>query len=221
MRRPSPVPREARGFPRVIIHAAPDLRRAAQRALLADGLDSGGADDEPGDDTAPVVVVAGRLAAPISRQRREALAAVERHAPRRVVLVTDIEQRGSLRRLLGTGVHGLVVRYELEAALGPAVRAVAAGQLCVTERARAAVIRRPLTAREREILALVIMGQTNGEIARRLHLAESTVKTHLAAIFAKLGVSSRAEAAELVADPQEMLSKGVVGLLSGAAEGRA
>ena len=53
---------------------------------------------------------------------------------------------------------------------------------------------RPLSSRERQTLALVTLGLSNGEIARKLHITESTVKSHLASSFAKLGVHSRAEA---------------------------
>jgi DNA-binding NarL/FixJ family response regulator len=52
-----------------------------------------------------------------------------------------------------------------------------------------------LTARERDVLALVADGLANREIARVLEISEHTVKFHLASIFGKLGVSSRTEAA--------------------------
>ena len=56
------------------------------------------------------------------------------------------------------------------------------------------------------------MGLSNREIAWRLHLAEGTVKSHLASTFTKLGVRSRAEAAEIVSDRERMLMTGVLGL---------
>jgi DNA-binding NarL/FixJ family response regulator len=52
-----------------------------------------------------------------------------------------------------------------------------------------------LTRREQEILECVASGMRNGEIASELHLAESTVKSHLTSAFLKLGVSNRTQAA--------------------------
>ena len=61
---------------------------------------------------------------------------------------------------------------------------------------------RPIfTTREKEILRLVVEGLSNGEIGRKLYLAESTVKSHLSSSFAKLGVHSRNEATALILDP--------------------
>jgi DNA-binding NarL/FixJ family response regulator len=52
-----------------------------------------------------------------------------------------------------------------------------------------------LTQREHDILALLAEGRSNREIAQRLYLSEKTVKAHLAAIFRKLGVTNRTQAA--------------------------
>jgi DNA-binding NarL/FixJ family response regulator len=59
--------------------------------------------------------------------------------------------------------------------------------------------------REKQVLRLVADGLTNSEIAERLFLSESTVKSHLSTAFAKLGVRSRKEAAALVLDPEGAL----------------
>jgi DNA-binding CsgD family transcriptional regulator len=52
-----------------------------------------------------------------------------------------------------------------------------------------------LTAREREILALVADGRSNGEIARQLFISTKTVSVHVSNILAKLGAGGRTEAA--------------------------
>jgi len=51
-----------------------------------------------------------------------------------------------------------------------------------------------LTAREREVYALILQGRSNGEIAETLYVGVATVKTHVNALFAKLGVRDRAQA---------------------------
>ncbi|MEP6973796.1 MAG: LuxR C-terminal-related transcriptional regulator [Actinomycetota bacterium] len=52
-----------------------------------------------------------------------------------------------------------------------------------------------LTPRQQEIVACLELGMTNDEIADELHVARSTVKAHLSAVFERLGVSNRTEAA--------------------------
>jgi DNA-binding NarL/FixJ family response regulator len=52
-----------------------------------------------------------------------------------------------------------------------------------------------LTAREREVLALIARGHDNASVAATLHLSRATVKHHVAAVFAKLGVANRVQAA--------------------------
>jgi DNA-binding CsgD family transcriptional regulator len=63
-------------------------------------------------------------------------------------------------------------------------------------------VARRLTPRERELLCLVAAGRTNREIAAALFLSQHTVRNYLAALFAKLGVARRAEAAALAARSQ-------------------
>jgi len=53
-----------------------------------------------------------------------------------------------------------------------------------------------LTARQREILEMVVEGLSNAEIARRLYLSESTIKQHLRAVYKELGVRNRTQAAK-------------------------
>jgi DNA-binding NarL/FixJ family response regulator len=60
---------------------------------------------------------------------------------------------------------------------------------------RASVDDAHLTRRERDVLELIVLGQTNREIAGTLHLTISTVKTHVEHVISKLGVSDRTQAA--------------------------
>jgi len=67
-----------------------------------------------------------------------------------------------------------------------------------------------LSFRERQILALVVAGLTNDEIAGRLYLAETTVKGHLTSAFRRLGVRSRREAVALILSADESLRRSVL-----------
>lgn len=204
---------------RVVVLVGPgEVAQTVVRALLAGALHACSADDLARDGRGAAAVVCGWPGLAFAEQRRRTRETVERHIAHRNVLITDLARRAPLQRFLADGIHGLVLQAQLHTALCPTIRAVAAGQLCVPTSIRQAIERRPLSLREREVLALVIMGQSNGEIARRLHIAESTVKSHLVSTFAKLGVRSRAEAAQVVSDPQRMLATGVIGLSTQAAD---
>jgi two-component system response regulator DesR len=125
------------------------------------------------------------------------------------VLVCERARGTEIRRALELGVDGVVLSDELEDALAAVVSVVCAGQVSVPRGQRGEVRARALTTRERQVLALVISGLTNAQIAAKLFLAESTVKSHLSSAFAKLGVSSRNEAASLILDPERGAALGI------------
>ncbi|MGH2845532.1 MAG: helix-turn-helix transcriptional regulator [Thermoleophilaceae bacterium] len=127
-----------------------------------------------------------------------------------VVLIAPSSDGNRARKALSRGVDGFVLEDSVETALAPTVRAVAAGQVCLPRQGRQQIGGKPLSYRERQVLGMVVMGNTNGEIARRLYLAESTVKSHLSSAFRKLGVRSRAEAAALVLDPAAGVGAGIL-----------
>jgi DNA-binding NarL/FixJ family response regulator len=138
------------------------------------------------------------------------------HQDMPIVLVCQSSNGRNARRAIDGGVNGFVFTEQLEATLAPTVGAVLAGQTVAPTGFMASMRRPSLSYRERQILGLVVLGQTNSQIGSRLFLAESTVKSHLSSAFSKLGVRSRSEAAALVLDPEECLGMGIIGLVEAA-----
>lgn len=133
--------------------------------------------------------------ASVVREARESSGA------RYVVVVLRGPDSTSLRRALEAGADGALTEDELATALPVAVRGVSAGLMVVPQAARRQLAPPALSHRERQVLTLLVEGCTNAEIATRLFLAESTVKSHLSGAFAKLGVRSRRDAVALILDP--------------------
>ena len=129
-----------------------------------------------------------------------------------VVLICRRAGAAQVRRALELGVDGVVLVDQIEAALSAVVEAVCAGQVSVPGERRREVRTMALTNREKQILALVVGGLTNAQIARELYLAESTVKSHLSSAFMKLGVSSRNEAVAVILDPVRGSTLGIRGM---------
>jgi DNA-binding NarL/FixJ family response regulator len=127
-----------------------------------------------------------------------------------VIMVLGQTSVTDVRRALQAGAHAVVPESQIESALIPSLRAALAGQIVMPKRARNGGAPRVLTTREKQILGLVVMGMTNAEIAAKLFLAESTVKSHLSSAFSKLGVSSRSEAATVILDPETGSGLGIL-----------
>ncbi|WP_086661700.1 response regulator [Lentzea kentuckyensis] len=131
--------------------------------------------------------------------------------PPHVVMLTTFDTDELLVDSLRAGASGFLVKDASPAELLAAIRAAAAGDAPVAPRLvrrliDSFVLTAPppapppaahldrLTGREREIFALVGLGLTNAEIAGRLQLAESTVKTHLGSVLRKLELRDRLQA---------------------------
>jgi DNA-binding NarL/FixJ family response regulator len=144
-------------------------------------------------------------------RRAQIRAASERFPGVPSVVVASISKNG-VHKALEAGASGAVLDSQLELVLPATIRAVCAGQVVVPDQFRHHAARPPLSHREKQTLALVAAGMTNRQIADSLYLAESTVKTHLSSVFAKLGVGSRSEAAALVHDPDTKLGLSMLAL---------
>ncbi|WP_017556401.1 response regulator [Nocardiopsis baichengensis] len=133
-----------------------------------------------------------------------------------LAMLTTFGREEYVVRALSDGAHGFLLKAGDPRELIAGVKAVAAGGAFLSPamarglagrlreqdgapdpRAAAAARAEALSPREREVLALVGQGLSNAEIARRLHLVEDTVKTHVSSVFTRLGVSNRVQAAVL------------------------
>jgi DNA-binding NarL/FixJ family response regulator len=127
------------------------------------------------------------------------------------LVVVVSEMPGALgARIIAARLEGAVLTSEIEHTLLPTLAAVAAGQCVVPRAIRQIVDRPPLSPRERQILAMVVLDFSNAEIASKLFVSESNVKNHLSSAFQKLGVKSRSAAAELILDHESGLGPGIL-----------
>jgi DNA-binding NarL/FixJ family response regulator len=132
-------------------------------------------------------------------------------APPRVLMLTTFDLDEYVYEALRAGASGYLLKSIAPEELAPAIRTVAAGDAMlapsVTRRLVAEfAVQRPrgddsalavLTDREREVLRLVARGLSNAEIAGRLFLGVTTVKTHVANLLAKLDARDRTQLAVL------------------------
>lgn len=190
-----------------------EARRLAA-ALAQEGIASlGPVTEEQLAGLAPAPDAVVLWAADGATRRAAAIRRIRAAVPGVVVVAVGSEARGhEVRSTLEAGAGGFVFEAELEPTLGLTVRAGVAGLVSVPWRERRQLVRPSLSAREKQILGLVVMGYMNCEIADRLYLAESTVKSHLSSAFAKLGVRSRNEAVDLILDAEDGLGRGILAI---------
>lgn len=146
---------------------------------------------------ASIIICAAGLANPLEEITREA-----QRAHSRMVVVAEKGERPA--RYLELGVHGVVFRSVSGPALVECVRKVARGETWVQDAAPAdsaeadfvgARVRDRLTPKELRIVALIVQGYKNKEIAARLGTTEQVIKNYLRNVYDKIGVSDRLELA--------------------------
>ncbi|WP_434922739.1 response regulator [Glutamicibacter sp. PAEs-4] len=130
------------------------------------------------------------------------------HEKYRVVVLTTFDDDEYLFGALQAGAHGFLLKSAEPQAIILGVRAAARGESVldpqVTDRILARALAVPeaaalpeLTGREREVLQGIGEGLSNPQLAQRLGIGQSTVKTHVSQVLAKLGVSTRLQAARI------------------------
>ena len=116
----------------------------------------------------------------------------------RVLMLTTAETPAEIRAALDAGARGYLLKTAGPQELFTAIVTIAGGGMFVPDTLRRLAAESaaapPLSARQREVLDLLVKGLSNKEIASVLGFTEDGAKSHLKSIFAKLGVQSRAEA---------------------------
>jgi len=129
----------------------------------------------------------------------------QHHPDTQVIILTSFKEQNMVQSALQAGAIGYLLKDVTLDQLGQAIRDAKAGKPTLASEATQALITsvtQPapgynLTSREREVLALIVKGLHNPEIASRLNISRSTVNTHVSNILAKLDVPNRVEATRI------------------------
>lgn len=119
-----------------------------------------------------------------------------------VIALTSFSDQDMVQKAIKEGASGYLLKNVSGEDLAEAIRSACAGQVTLAPEvtrdfvlsAQQRSLGESLTEREREVLALLVKGRSNPEIASSLTISRSTARAHVSHILTKLGVSNRAEA---------------------------
>jgi len=123
--------------------------------------------------------------------------------PIKIIVLTSFHEQDSVEQALKAGATSYLLKNVTAEELAQAIRAALAGRSTLSPEATNALITAArqktspgfdLTGREKEVLAQLVKGYSNSEIAAQLSISKATTKYHLMNIFSKLGAKSRVEA---------------------------
>lgn len=177
---------------RALIETQPDLAVVAEAGHGAEALVR--------LDAEPVDLVVTDLQMPGGGGLELITAIRQRHADLPIMVLTAFGGSVEVAAALAAGATSYLLKDTPRAGLFDALRETAAGSSVLSPAAATTLVQGlrtvgpRLSGRELQILAAVAEGRTNGEIARRLRISETTVKTYLVRLYAKLEVPDRAAA---------------------------
>lgn len=201
--------------PRVFLIDAHSVYRAGLRSILTESM-PGAEVFESGDLAAglcqlasvgPLDLVLIDLDLSTLRSVRQLRETFEAHPQTRFAIISGADSRESILASLSVGFHGFVSKQQLADEVLAAINDIASGRIYVPpmvatpgeEESPPAIaiemnIHR-LTPRQREVLSLLVLGKSNKEIGRVLHIAEATAKVHTGALLRALRARNRTEVA--------------------------
>jgi two-component system, NarL family, response regulator LiaR len=136
--------------------------------------------------------------------------------PVKIIILTNYYEQENVERALNAGATSYLLKNVTPEQLSQAIQAALTGRPTLAPEATQVLIQatrqKPsssfnLTTREQEVLALLVKGLSNQEIADQLSISITTAKYHLSNIFDKLGATSRVEAATIALD-HKLVNKG-------------
>lgn len=178
---------------RALLGTQPDLQVTAEAASGEEAL-------RLVQEHGPAVVVMDLAMGP-GMDGIEAIRKIRERNPRQAILVfTTYDSDADIVRAVDAGAMGYLLKDAVPEEIFAAIRGAVQGKSVMSPPVASRLfqqLRNPeevLTPREAELLSLLTQGLSNRELGQRLFISEATVKTHLAHIYAKLGVDTRAAA---------------------------